>query len=71
MLSTEILGCNFLRMTEADNSPSHEIENYTHTLFRMLEIHATSTAQITEYFCLRSTSVLPPCWKATEVLALI
>ena len=43
-------------MTEADNSPSHEIENYTHSLFKILKIHATSTAQITEYFCLRSTS---------------
>lgn len=40
-LSIEILGCNFLRMTEADNNPSHEIENNIHLLFRILKIYAT------------------------------
>jgi len=58
-------------MTEADNSPSHEIENDIHLLFRILNIYATSITQIIEYFCLRSTSVPLPCWKAIAVYTLI
>lgn len=70
MLSIEILWCNFLWMIEADNSPSHEIENNTHLLFRILKIHSTSITLIIEHFWLR-TSVPLPCWKAIAVYLLV
>lgn len=58
-------------MTEADNTPSHEIENDIHLLFKILKIHATSITQIIEYFCLRSISVSLHWWKAIAVYAVI
>lgn len=50
-------------MTEADNNPSHEIENDIHLLLRLLKIYATEITQIIEIFCLRSTQCLYPAGK--------